>query len=59
MSESIPEGYGFSRPCDCDKEGGNQHEYSEECAGWNGCYHCDNGWFPCNQNCIVSGDSNE
>lgn len=49
----------FSRPCDCDKEGGNQHEYSEDCAGWNGCYHCDNGWFPCNQNCIVSGDSND
>lgn len=46
----------FNCPCDCDREGGNRHEYAEGCSGWNDCFHCDNGWFPCNLNCAVSGD---
>jgi hypothetical protein len=27
--------------------------WNSDCFGWNECYHCDNGWFPCNQYCIV------
>lgn len=50
------------KPEDCGMMGEAQvseiekKDWNESCAGWNSCYHCDNGWFPCNQYCIVMGE---
>lgn len=60
MKEPIPE-HGFHRPCNCLDRDSNPlidgpHEFGEGCRTWNSCFHCDNGWYPCNQYCIVMGD---
>lgn len=45
-----------SKACGCLKScGGTREEYDSDCFGWNNCSYCDNGWFPCNQNCVVFG----
>lgn len=42
------------KACGCYKScGATREEYDEDCFGWNNCSYCDNGWFPCNQNCMV------
>lgn len=44
------------KSCGCLKScGGTREEYDSDCFGWNNCSYCDNGWFPCNQNCVVFG----
>jgi hypothetical protein len=53
--DNVTEPGQFTHPCECDREGGNRHEYGEGCSGWNDCLYCDNGWFPCNLNCAILG----
>lgn len=53
---SIDENGTIRHACFCDMKGkGDQHEYEKGCSGWNECFYCDNGFYTCNQNCLVFG----